>query len=1186
MASFHLTLFGSFLAEWQGRPLSFRSDKIRALLAYLVVESGAAHDRSALANLLWSEKTEPDAHNNLRVSLSRLRRTLRPVSQGLGSEVLDIGPQTVQLRLPADAARCYIDVRIFDELMRTCANHPHRALTHCQVCNRRLRQAAALYQGEFLPALSVLPSPVFAEWQQRKQEHYQDEMVLLLKALATHEQLLGDWSLAEQSWRRLVQFVPWEETAHRALMGLLAERGEREGALAQYEQCRHILRTELGIPPSHETIELADALRTSRTVPQQRKPSQTMTDATLPQPTTPFVGRTRELRQLKQTLLDPAYRLVVITGPGGAGKTRLALAVTAQIAAYFEDGVRLVSLADTQNYEQGPVLPHAVAHALRLDLNGRQSPARQVLDYLHSRDIFLLLDNLEHLMGEEAFIVDLLQHTKRVTLLVTSRERLSVQAAYNLPLAGLDVPPAHVMDVESALTFDSVRLFNERAMRQPQAAALDDGNVGYVARICRLVEGLPLALELAAAWAGYLTYVELCQTVAENMDMLGVELVDMPARQRSIRATLDSSWQLLAPPLQTNLRQLAVFRGGFQREAALKIANTTLNSLNALIDKSLLRRDNEGRYNWHPLVQQFAEQKLQRQPDAQRIYHAHARFYLTLVADQELALTGWQPREAADRLRIDWENIQQAIAWAAPQGDLEAVQGSLAPLSEYFVQASLTEMGISLFHAIEKWINERNTAPPPFLSEYIRIHLARCLLTQGKTNEALQVIDQVLRVDERVRLPTLLLVTAYLHRGRCLQQQARFAEAQEILEKALQLAQTDQLIHIEAQILGNLAGVYGARHHFDAAKSCLEKAEGLAHEIGNRRLLCHALSILNSIHFNQGDYERSLEISQRVVAISQEMDFRVGQSQGLYLLAGVYRQLGALREARQAAERALLSVEERGHPYEQMVIRQQIALMHNDMGLHYQAYHELLDLLHTCREGKWRWQEVDILTDLTRVLCHLGDYQRANHYFQEAEQLAEEIGALEFVFLGMVGGYLLNQRGEYDAATAYCLRGWEVGVASGNKFTQACAQLYLGWGYAGINQWPESETAFRLALDLFRQTGQHHRALEARAGLAHTLLQNQQIDQAEREARPVWESIQSGNIDGLEDLGMACLVCCHTLRAQGNTKLAQQIIIQTAHIINARAQKIADDRLRRCYVEGVKAHQEILLTASKRSKSH
>jgi predicted ATPase/transcriptional regulator with XRE-family HTH domain len=388
----------------------------------------------------------------------------------------------------------------------------------------------------------------------------------------------------------------------------------------------------------------------------------------LPTPSTPLIGREHELASLAQLLQNPQCRLLTLVGPGGIGKTRLALEAASKQREGFADGVYFVSLAPLS--ASAFIVP-TIADAIGFALYGPTDPRRQLLTYLREKSMLLVLDNFEHLLtppeggtkGGAELLVDLLQQAVGVKLLVTSRELLHLQGEWVFEIQGLPVAPG---DRSGELEeYSTALLFLQSAQRAHVGFVLSLEQRPAVARICRLVEGMPLGIELAAAWVRTLSCQEIVQEIERNLDFLAVSARDAPARHRSIRAVFDHSWKLLSADEQRVMQQLSLFRGGFRREAAEQVAGATLPLLSALVNKSLLRRTKADRYELHELLRQYAAEKLQGEEQAlTKTCARHSSYYLALLQQREQLLKSSRQNEVVTELAAEIDNIRLAWDWA------------------------------------------------------------------------------------------------------------------------------------------------------------------------------------------------------------------------------------------------------------------------------------------------------------------------------------------------------------------------------------------------------------------------------------------------------------------------------------------------------------------------------------------
>ena len=376
----------------------------------------------------------------------------------------------------------------------------------------------------------------------------------------------------------------------------------------------------------------------------------------LPAQVTPFVGREAELVELSKLL--SASRLVTVLGPGGMGKTRLSLETATGRLGTFTSGVYFVALAPLGTAEG--IVP-AIAEAVRYSFYPGPEPRQQLLDYLQPQPILLILDNFEHLLDGASLVSDILRAAPEIKILVTSRERLNIEGETIFRLEGMDFPNWETP--EDAAEFSAVKLFLQSARRVQPEFALSVDNLKYVARICRMVQGMPLGILLAAAWAEALPLSEIAQEIEKSLDFLETEQRDLPSRHRSLRAAFDYSWNLLGNAERDAFKKLSVFRGGFTREAAQQVADASLKTLMLLVNKSLLRRNAAtGRYEVHELLRQYGEEQLDKSAgDSDTCRALHCAFFAAFLQQMWKDLTNRRQMAAFETMGMDHNNI--LVAW-------------------------------------------------------------------------------------------------------------------------------------------------------------------------------------------------------------------------------------------------------------------------------------------------------------------------------------------------------------------------------------------------------------------------------------------------------------------------------------------------------------------------------------------
>ncbi|MBL8056747.1 MAG: AAA family ATPase, partial [Anaerolineales bacterium] len=584
-----IRLLGQFTVTLAGRPVEIGSRPARLLLAYLALNAGVDHPREDLAARLWPDADPTTARNNLRNVLYKLREALKA-----GPACLRADSESVALDL---AAGGWLDVAAL-----RVRRDPARLTT------AELIQQAALYQGRLLPGYTE--NWVDVE-RMRAREAFERWQAVLLDRLAGE----GRWAeLREWSSHWITQVEHTPEAAYRGLMLAHAGLGDFSQAEAAYKACASALKKELNDPewePAEATRSLYERLRQDHKAaaarPSTPAPGRAPALAPAPEPLPPapaFVGRERELAEIAARLAEPACRLLTLVGPGGVGKTRLARQAAAAHRDLYPDGAAFVPLAAAGGPE---AILAAVAGALNFTFYGRERPRQQVLDYLREKRVLLVLDNFEHLTAHVDLVDDLLTAAPGLRLIVTSRERLRVPGEWLLEVDGLPFPAeAEAPDAEA---YGAVQLFLQTARRLYSRTTFTD-ELPAIARLCRLVDGLPLAIEMAAAWVRALPAAEIARQVEQNLALFARPLPHMPERQHSVRAVFEQSWSLLSEAEQRVLRRLSVFRGGFQKEAAERVAAAPLALLLSLTDKSLVRRRPDGRFEMHELLRQYAGEKL------------------------------------------------------------------------------------------------------------------------------------------------------------------------------------------------------------------------------------------------------------------------------------------------------------------------------------------------------------------------------------------------------------------------------------------------------------------------------------------------------------------------------------------------------------------------------------------------
>lgn len=665
----------------------FNTRKDLGLVIFLA-ESGASHSREELAGLLWSDLPEDKARRNLRNSLSNLRKLL-------GSEwFAGSGRLAWESRdhWESDTRQLYGAVQ---RLQHWTAQSDRLASAHYL---QGLNNTLGVYKGEFLKGFHLLNAAIFEEWLFQKREEYR---LLALQGL----ELLAERALVEEchpvgllATRRLLSLEPWSEPGHVLRMKLLASSGQRAAALAQYESCRTILAEELGVEPLPETTAVYERIRGGaygQSTPTRRETEPSGTSIAwatpksaphtppsiphnVPAALVPLIGYSDELAYVQTQLLRPDCRLLSIIGMGGAGKTHLSLEAGRRLhnngaASHFRDGVYFVGLEaipesqDAQTAASG--IASAIAHALGFVFRGEQSRPEQIRGHLADKKMLLILDNLEHLLAGSRLISQILQHAPGLSILATSREILALQGERVVELWGLNPPDARTDEAGQNTTHnDAVSLFVYQAQMTDRLFAPSDDQIRQIERICQLVGGLPLAIEIAARWLDTLPLQAIEAELSASFDLLRSQRRDIPDRHHTLRAVFNHSWALLSPRQQQLLSSLGVFQPSFHSSAAEAIVGATPHELNELVKRSLLRRTSDTTFALHPAIHQFAREALYAEEERSRsLAERYVAYYLNLAANSAGVLFTSAWAEAKEPLYGDLDNFKVAI-WQAFQG--------------------------------------------------------------------------------------------------------------------------------------------------------------------------------------------------------------------------------------------------------------------------------------------------------------------------------------------------------------------------------------------------------------------------------------------------------------------------------------------------------------------------------------
>ena len=623
-----------------------------------------------------------------------------------------------------------------------------------------MHKAALLYRGDFLAGFSLRDSANFDDWQFFQQEAmrrtFADALQKLVSLLLQGRLFTEAISFA-QRWLALDTL---NEEAHRQLMKAYTWNGQRHTALRQYQECQRVLKMELGIAPEPATTTLYEGIVSGNyekqygnyqilsekmlpgtievaTVADWPGMRATRPVCNLPIPSTKFIGRQQELKQIESQLSDPACWLLTLLGQGGSGKTRLAIEIAQYQINNFTHGVYFIPLSAVKDQQSfAPTIARAMG--LTLGQHG-PTPEEQLLDFLREKSLLMILDSFEGLTQWTGLLAQIHSNASEVKMLVTSRHRLHLQGEWVIGINGLDYPPERAQKAsgrtgEGLKTYSAVELFLQASHRTCVTFQPEPEDMAAIHQITQLLEGMPLGLELAATWVNTLSCHEISQEIKRGLDILETTLVDIPDRQRSIRAVFDYSWNLLSNREQVLLPRLAVFRGSFSRQAAEQVAGISLRELSCLVDKSLVQRTPEGRFDLHDQLRQYCAERLDQVPaDNHETHRRHCAYFSTRLWEWNQQMSQDQQGQTLRVVEVELANLQASCEWAIRQKRLDYLEQSMDGMCQLYLRRARFAEGQEICKQVSRCYPEhlRPKRPPGTIPATCpHAYLASCVMSK------------------------------------------------------------------------------------------------------------------------------------------------------------------------------------------------------------------------------------------------------------------------------------------------------------------------------------------------------------------------------------------------------------------------------------------------------------------------
>jgi predicted ATPase/DNA-binding SARP family transcriptional activator/DNA-binding CsgD family transcriptional regulator/Tfp pilus assembly protein PilF len=940
-----IRLLGGFSVSVGSRTVdesAWRLRKAANLVKLLALSPGHRLHREQIMDLLWSNLGRRAASNNLRVVIHAARRALDLYPNG-ASDYLTL--QGEQLAL-CPGEQLWVDVEAFEEAAATA---------------RRSRDLAAYRTALDLYAGDLLPEDRYEEWAEGHRRRLRETRLSLLVGLARLHEERGEYGLAAEALQSVVSQEPTNEESHASLMRLYALSDRRGEALAQYGRLRDVLSAQVGAEPSSATRRLRDEIAAGR-LPLAHpagSPPEEPSDANkhnLPAPRTSFVGRVLEMVEVKRKLVMTG--LLTLIGTGGSGKTRLALEVARDLVGAYPDGVWLVELAPLS---EGVLVPQVVAEALGVQEQPERPLLESLIDASRDKETLLVLDNCEHLIDAAARLTDtLLDSCPRLRVLATSREPLGVTGELGWLVPSLSVPDAqHYPTLEELEGYESARLFADRASNRHPGFELTPENATAVAQVCAKLEGIPLAIELAAARVGVLSAGQISERLEHSLKLLTSGERTADHRHQTLRAALDWSYELLGESEQVLFRRLSVFAGGFTLEAAESAGAggdieevDVLELLSQLVDKSLVVAEESwergARYRLLEPVRQYAREKLRVSGKAEAVGRRHADFFLALAEEAEPELSKPQQAKWLDRLETEHDNLRAALSWA-----------------------------------LEREID---------LGPRMAGALCRFWHTRGYLSEGRRYLEEAVAKSDVV--PTTMRAKALVGLGWIAEPQGDYERARVAYEESLELYRSSNDKRGVANALGDLGSLALDRGDYEQAYSLLEESLTLHRELGTKEEVVGVLNGLGVLASAKGDREQSISHFREALGLSRGSGSVRKNAASLGNLGITMLVHGDTEQATVLLEESLALLRDIGDSSNIAIGLMYSALAELTRGDHERVKALSEESLKLLQKGEDKQHIADCLEIMAGGAGAQGRAQRAARLWGAAEAMREDIGVL------------------------------------------------------------------------------------------------------------------------------------------------------------------------------------------------
>jgi len=1084
-----IELLGGYQVFVRGEQIiQFHSAKALALFAYLSVESDRAHERMALATLLWSEWPDDVALRNLRKTLHRLKQLLDQFGVDISGQLLTVSRQIIRLNSNYVSS----DVTQFNELIDGVKAHKHTSTHSCVDCVNKLEQAASMYHGDFLNGFNLSSAPAFEEWVAIQREILSNNALWAFYQLAEASKEVRDFEKMQQYASRQIHMDAYREDAIYQLMTALASSGQQGEAIAQYEAFIRLLKKDLQVKPQEKTRSLYDKILKGEfdEVPDLSYAISSMDLSSGPEariPTTlnhfpvyflPLINRELEKNKIIECLQDNSSSLLTVVGPAGIGKTHLLVVAVKKFIEftaldkvnpdksyyYPKDGAFFVPIPNDSKAEDMPAL---LAKALDLNYLGEDDVIGTVIQYLKNKQCLIVLDNFEHLTGDTQFISDILAESAGVHILVSSIHPVYIHTERLINLFGLDWGNQG-SDIEFAQHFPAVQMFVQSANYFHPGFSLNDENVDDIIRICRLVQGVPLAIEIAASFINMYSCNHIAAEILHDPSFLTTEFLDFPLRHRSIEAVFNHSWNLLSSSEKVAFARLSIFPEAFDLEAASSVAQVSPKSIQKLLDSSFLYRQERDTYEVWSLMRPFAFQKLEDTglagSEPSNLKRTYINYYLNYLGGLSHEMLRPDPDHVIDLIQHWLHHIHYAWKWALEENEYEVISRSLDCLGYFYEYVGQFDNGLSIMNeTLNSPTFQDNLSISTTLLIDILIQLlvwkAHFLYQLGDNEESIKTAQKALSLSlqyglekNRARSEAQLsqsllnkglfynasfylrvaieqfqalddqheLAHAYEQMSLLLEWLGKYDQAEIYLQKALSLSMKQDDRTYTAQILSKIAGIYIELGDLEAAQNYLQDAaayyKALDHPIGKTFYWLYSAAALTE----KGNYDMALSINQQALNLVGDLSYKYSLAELLGQRGKIFFESGDLDAALSYFFKALIVEKESGRQLN-------IGSLMIHIGEIYLLKGDLKNAMMYCEKGCTLVQVLDPSVILGKgyllmgdIFLQRGDLSEALDIVEKGLMIANEINSYPLVLRGgILSSIILFEQGDSNLARIF-----------------------------------------------------------------------------------------------------------------------------------------------------------------------